>query len=242
MRGNDCAICSRLRPEELLELDLLVGDPTRWPSTVWGIFNPPRGGLPASYRRFGAVRMGRDWLDRHGYADMPTVTLRRHVRFDVVHKATDTADLVELGVIAVSDSRTRIPVNPQIDATAVIEYFNAGVQMGGAALRMAAERINAMADAGIPIDTKTLLEMAKLGTRLATTQASLQVRGAKFTHGGEDEDEHWRGSADNLPSTRIQHHRIRNIDGEVRPVLDEGPADREDYNERARREGSPLLD
>jgi hypothetical protein len=39
----------------------------------------------------------------------------------------------------------------------------------------------------------------------------------------------------------MQSTRVRVIEGETRAVVDRGRADRQEYNERARQEGSPLL-
>lgn len=241
MRAGHCDVCQRLSPTDLLELDALVGDPTRWPSTIWSFFSPPANGLPASYRRFGAMRVGRDWLDGHGWGEITNQTLRRHIRYDVPHVAVTPDELVKVGLIRSTSAKTGlIPVNPALDAGAVIRYFNAGIQMGEAALRLTAERINRiMAEGGEP-DPKLVLKLADLGSKLAVAQASLQTRGAKFTGEVDDEDDAFRGS--DVPGQRIGAHRSRTIEGEVRMVQDKGPADRERYNERAREEGSPVLD
>lgn len=232
-----CGICDTLPPSSLMELDALLGDPAAWPSSVWGLFDPPKGGLPASYRRFGAQRVGREWLDRHGWDGITTGTLRRHIRYDVAHVTRDVAELVTVGIISTTRTQTRIPTTPTIDAGAFISYFNAGVQMGAAAQRLLAERINAAIDAGDEPDPKLVMKLADMGASFAKTQATLVAKGLKF---GEDEseDEAFRGSEDDLPSPRMGHQRVRTVNGERQVVRDEGPKDRERYNKRAREEGS----
>lgn len=232
-----CPICDRLSPSDLFALDTLIADPAAWPSTVWGLFSPPTGGLPASYRRFGAQRVGREWLDNHGYSGISTGALRRHIRFDVAHVARDLAELVGLGLITTSRTQTRIPTNPTLDAGAFVSYFNAGIQMGAAAQRMLAERINDALDRGEVPDEKLVMKLADMGAQFARSQASLMAKGLRFNGEEEDEDDAFRGPADDLPSKRMGHHRVRTIEGERRPVADEGPADREHFNERARHEG-----
>lgn len=236
-----CLICDRLSPVQLLELDTVIGDPAGWPITVWGLFEPPKGGLPASYRRFGAQRMGREWLDRHGFPDITDGWLRGHIRYDVAHVAHDASDLVKLGLIAKTKTQTRIPTNPTIDGAAFIRYFNAGIQMGEAAQRMLAERINAAIEAGEAADPKLVMKLADMGAAFARTQATLMAKGLKFGQ-DENEDDAFRGAKDDLPSPPMGHVRVRTINGERRPVLDRGPADRERHRKRAEQEGSEGLE
>lgn len=236
-----CAVCARLSPSQLLELDAIIGDPAGWPVTVWAMFEPPKGGLPASYRRYGAQRMGREWLDAHGYEKIGDPALRKHIRFDVAHVARDAADLVKLGIIRQATPATRIPTNPTIDGAAFIRYFNSGIQMGEAAQRLLAERINAAIESGEVPDTKLVMKLADMGASFARTQAALMVRGLKFGQ-DENEDDAFRGPEDELPSERIRDHRIRTINGERRPVLDKGSVDRERYRKRAEQEGSEGLE
>lgn len=241
MPGPLCAICSRLTSRELLELDSVVGDPAAWPSTVWGIFDPPKGPMSVSYRRYGAQRMGREWLDKHGYGDLSNYVLRRHIRYDVAHVARDTAELVAVGILRSSQgSVTKIPEAPTIDSGAFIRYFNSGIIMGEAAHRLLAETINKTIEAGDIPDPKLVMKLADMGASFARTQAGLVAKGLKFGE-AENEDDAFRGSADSLPSERIGGVRIRTIDGERRPVRDKGRKDRDGYNKRAKEEGSEGL-
>jgi len=238
---GSCSVCTRLSPGQLLELDSILGDPATWPITIWGIFEKPKGGLPASYRRFGAVRMGRDWLDSHSYADISDQRLRMHIRYDVVHIAHDAADLARIGIIAKSTAlHTRIPTAPALDASAFIRYFNSGIQMGEAAQRMLAERINMAIEAGEIPEAKLVMKLADMGAAFARTQAALMAKGLKFGQ-EDDDDDAFRGGEDTLPGPRIGNNRVRVVDGERRVVHDAGPADRERYRKRSEQEGSEGL-
>lgn len=235
-----CDVCTKLSPVQLLELDTVVGDPAGWPVTIWAMFKPPEGGLPASYRRYGAQRMGREWLDKHGYGHITDGRLRLHIRYDVSHVARDATDLVKIGIIRKTSTQTRIPTAPVIDGAAFIRYFNAGIQMGEAAARMMAERINAAIESGEDADPKLVMKLADMGAAFAKTQASLMAKGLKFGQ-DENDDDAFRGAADDLP-VKIGNNAIRTIDGERRPVADAGPADRERYRKRAEQEGSEGLE
>lgn len=240
-REGRCPICDRLPPAQLLELDSIIGDPAAWPTTVWGIFNPPVGGLSVSYRRFGAQRMGREWLDTHGWPDIIDYYLRRHIRFDVAHVARDTGDLIAIGLLnQTAGSITRIPTAPTIDAGAFIRYFNAGIIMGEAAQRMLAETINRALDEGDIPDPKLVMKLADMGASFARTQASLMAKGLKFGQ-DENDDDAFRGGEDTLPGMAVKGTRTRIIDGERRVVRDRGRKDREGFNKRAREEGTEEL-
>lgn len=229
-----CRICESLSPAQLLELDTLIADPLHWPSTIWGLFTPPKGGLPASYRRFGAQRVASDWLEARGFDDIQTGAIRHHVRYDVQHVTRDPAEIVATGLIAASRTQTRIPTNPGLDTGAYIRYFNAGIQMGESAMTLMAERINRLLDEGKPVPDALVMKLADMGAQFAKTQAALVAKGLKMSE-DEDEDDAFRGK--DTPSPRVGHTRVRTIDGEARAVHDEGPADRARYNERARQEG-----
>jgi hypothetical protein len=231
-----------MRPQDLLELDALLGDPARWPASVWGIFKPPEGGLPASYRRHGAQRMGRDWLDAHGYGSVTNSALRGHIRYDVAHVPRDVAELYQLGLIRSTHANRRIPADPErLDATAALRYFNLGIQSGITAHQLLIDRLNGQIERGEQPDSKLLLELVKQGAAFAKTQATLQAKGLKFGD-KDDEDDGFRGSDEDKPGPRIGHGRERTMeDGTRRHVRDEGPADRAKFNARAEQEGRPPL-
>lgn len=85
-----------------------------------------------------------------------------------------------------------------------------------------------------PTDTE-LWRLADAGQKMAGMVARSKVNVAPPDLSG------FRAGATGLPSQRMGHSRLRVVDGERRPVKDEGRADRKHYNKRARQEGGPLL-
>lgn len=237
-RNGPCVICDTLPVGDLLDLDMVMGDSASWPSTIWGIFPPPAGMIPASYMRFGAEKMGAIWLEDHGYTFAKN-TIRSHFRFDVAVVAHDASDLVNRGLI---DKAGRKPQVEQIDPTAFLKYFDRGIKLGNRALELLATRLAKMEQDDEDIPAALLMKFADLAGKLATTQATLRARGLKM---GEenDEDEGFRaGSVEGgIPSGKFRHQRIRVVDGEARPVTDNGRGDRERYSKRSREEGGSGL-
>src|SRR6266496_2525000 len=108
-----CAICDELRIEQLVELDAILGDPRRWPSTIWDQFQPPAGILPPKMRRWGAVKMGMRWLEDH----RPDISLRmllRHYNTHVTFRGSDPAELIAAGVLekGLAPKPSEIPIDP----------------------------------------------------------------------------------------------------------------------------------
>lgn len=235
-----CRICDTLPADQLVELDLLMADPRRWPRTAWRIFDPPKGVLPASYRRYGAVNVGRDWLTAHGWT-FSNLVIRRHYRFDVPLVAIDPAELVHRGLIAGSDGRVAGPVPEPLDATAFLRYYNEGIKLGIQGLELLTKRVQKLIDTEQEVPLALIKQIVDTGAKLAMSQASIKAAGKGFGGDDGDENEGFRIGAGDDASPRIGHSRVRTIDGERVPVVDEGPADRADYNERARQEGRPLL-
>jgi len=122
-------------------------------------------------------------------------------------------------------------------------YFNDALRVGRAALNALEKQIAEKVARGEKVDNDLLLKIAALGVRLATAQAALVVsKGARF-HGEDDEDPRdvLDGAMGPRPSQRFGAYRIRDIEGETRAVVDEGPKDRMEYNERADQMGAPRL-
>lgn len=245
-RGRDvgCRICDELPPGDLSDLDLVMGDAGRWPSTVWGIFDPPDGPPNALRLRFGARNMAKSWLVAHGYAvDLfSDVTLNKHYRYDVPVIATSAEDLLNRGLIASKGGtgKSRGMTVETIDPKAFLTYFDRGIKLGNRGLELLAARVEAMIARDEDPPLALLKMMTELGVKLATTQATLKTRGFGMND-DEEGEEGFRAGSQPLPSERMGHVRIRVIDGVARPVVDEGPADREHFSERSKAEGGPGL-
>lgn len=237
-----CPICDGLPPGDLIELDMLMGDATRWPVTVWGIFDPPKGAPNALRMRFGARNIARDWLAEHGYGPFSDLHINRHYRYDVPVIAASAADLFNRGLIEQQQGNApgAMANVEAIDPKAFLTYFNRGIALGNRGLELLATRIEKMVRDDVEVPLALLKMMTELGGKLATTQATLQARGMRMND-DDDTEEGFRAGSAPLPSERIGHHRIRVVDGVSRPIVDEGPADREHFSERSKAEGGPGL-
>jgi hypothetical protein len=236
-----CSICRNVQTGDLIELDLLMGDPMKWPSSVWGVFGPGKGRMTPARRRYGAVEMGRNWLVTHGY-EFSDKVIRNHYRYDVVVIATSVEDLLARGLIEADPRRDRALMTDldAIDPKAFLTYFDRGIKLGNRALELMEKKVEAEVTAGNPISFAILKDIANLAAKLATTQASIKARGLRLED-DEEGEEGFRAGSMPEPSQRVMHHRIRVIDGSARPVHDEGPADRERYSRRAAEEGGDGL-
>lgn len=233
-----CRVCERVDQFDLIELDTLMGDPSAWPASVWGnVFEKPSGDLPASYRRFGAVEMGLEWINQKGYTGVDRTAVRRHYRYDVPKIATTPSELVATGLIARGNARTAVA---KLNPLAYLTYYNTGIEVGIEGLNLLHARIEELKSRNLEVPLALIKMALDAGLKLATSQAQIKAAGRPFG-ADDDSDEGFRAGSDPEPSPRMGHHRIRVIDGEGRPVRDTGPADRAAYNERARQEGSPEL-
>ena len=235
-------VCTTLGTGELVELDLILADPLRWPVTVWGAFSPPEGGLPATYRKFGAQQMGREWLMAHGY-DIPKPALVRHIDLDVPVLAVDVDELVQRGLIALSrndaDGAERDKLAQPIDPLAFVKFYNAGITLGIRGLELLQQRVDDLVRLGEEVPLPLVKMIVDAGLKLATSQAAIKSSGKTWGDGPETENDGFRGGDDISP--RFGSARVRQIDGVATPVFDEGPTDRKRYNERARQEGMPPI-
>ncbi|HEY6014248.1 MAG TPA: hypothetical protein VIU37_09575 [Candidatus Limnocylindrales bacterium] len=235
-----CGVCTAVNPIDLIELDTLMGDPAAWPASVWKTpgfaWQVPKGDLPASYRRFGAVEMGVEWIRQHGYDEVDRRDVRRHYRFDVPKIAVTPDQLVATGLIARGNTSTNIA---RLNPLAYLDYYNTGIEVGLTGLQLIRDKIAALQAAGEQVPLALVKMAIDAGKSLAMSQASIKARG--YPWGDEDDDDGFRAGSAPEASPRMGSHRVRVIDGEARPVRDRGPADRATYNERARQEGSPLL-
>ena len=134
----------------------------------------------------------------------------------------------------------RLPTSPTLDAGQFITYFNSGIQVGIASHQLIVDRINKLLDDDKEVPIRLLEKLADMGAAFAKTQAQLMARGVRF-EADPHEDESFMGSDDERPSTRIGHARIRTVEGERRPIADEGPKDRDAVNKRQlERGGDPI--
>jgi len=243
--ANDrCRVCQDLDLVELTRFDLLVGDPARWPRTLWQEHGwaPPKGLLPPHYRTWGARAVGRDWLDHHGYNHLTDKMLIGHLRH-VAKVARRPVDLVDVGVVVGQPALKDDPTPGRaIDPNAYLAYYAKGVQMGLRGLVLLEKRLDKMEADNVPVPLDLIKMLIDGGAKLATSQAGIRARGQKL-HEDDDADAFRRAASPepNGEVPRIGAHRIRTIEGELRPVTDRGMNDRAAYNERAREEGNPEL-
>ncbi|HEY6056454.1 MAG TPA: hypothetical protein VIV06_00400 [Candidatus Limnocylindrales bacterium] len=239
-----CAVCDTLTVDQLAELDTLMGDPVRWPPTVWGVFGKPQL-LTAQRRQWGALTMGMAYLASIGLQVISKAVVQRHYRDHTPVIATSTDDLVSAGLIAATLPYKPVPEVPT-SPVRFLEYFAKGIEVGIKGLDLLRARIEAIeqapADAHgnkpeVPMSLITLAISS--GSKLALAQASIRARGARLDD--DDDDDSFRGAGGEEPGQRIGHHRIRVIEGESRPIRDGGRADRDAYNRTAIEEGAPRL-
>lgn len=238
MTKRNCNLCNTMPPGDLVELDLVMGDPLRWPVTVWGMFKPPEGSLPISYRRLGAMNVGQAWLDEHGWSGaFSTGQLRHHLRYDVPVLSVDVNELITRGLLGQSTVANSRPghTTAVIDPLAYIRLYNKGIEVGIQGLELLSTRVQALIERGEDVPLPLVKMIVDAGLKLATSQASIKAAGRTFGDEAGDENEAFRGSAD--VGRRFGHQRIRRIEGERRPVADNGLTDRAHYNERAAQEG-----
>jgi hypothetical protein len=239
---SQCTVCRAVDIVELTRLDLLAGDPARWPRTIWKEtgWDPPKGLLPPQYRTWGQFAVTRDWLNRNGYDDLTDHMVRGHLKH-VPKIARTPSDLTHTGLVE-GEPVSDMPNAKMVDPNAYLAYYAAGVRVGIRGLELLEARIKKIEERGEDIPLDLIKMMVEAGGRLATSQAQIRSRGAKM--GDDADDDAFRRAASPEPdgnAPKIGHLRIRTIEGETRPIADEGPGDRADYNERAAREGLPGL-
>ena len=234
-----CRVCDEVAPGDLLELDLLLADPTRWPRNVFAGLNIPTGPLPPTYRMWGGVKLGKAWLVERGYPTISesivNVHCQRHVA-PLPQSAFDTAVTA-----ALEEAKDKPVTAVAITPVNFMAYYAKGLELGHKGLELMQARVQKMLDAGTDVPLHMLYKMADIGMRLATSEAALVARGAKMRRDAEEEDEGFRAGAMPPPGPRFGNSRVRVIEGEARPIVDRGLADRLHYNETARQEGSPEL-
>jgi hypothetical protein len=234
-----CRVCSQLDAAVVLELDRLMGDPACWPRTMWkdAGWAMPKGILPPKYRLWGAMRVGIDFLEKQGVPGVSRSDLRRHYHDHVPKVAATAKELAETGVIAGKPLPS--PFAAPIDPTLFMRYYASAVEVGVLGLTLLKERVEKLMEAGQPVPMDLLKMMVDTGSKMAQSQASIKARGVDL--GRSDDLDAFRTAASDDPSPRFGRHRIRLIEGERRAVVDEGPADRAEYNEKAAQSGGAKL-
>lgn len=243
-RPTACAVCSTVGREQRLELDLLMGDPARWPAAVWGVFDAPDGpDVPPAMREWGALEVGQQWLAENGYGDIAAkAAVRDHYERHVPLVPTTPDQLVAAGVIASGGNPADVPDSTR-DPLAFLRYYSKGLAVGQKGLELLQAHVEQLQQKKAEVPLALIKMMVDVGAKLAVSQATIRAR-QKSQPDDDDGDEAFRtrpGADDEAAGPRFDHTRIRKVDGESRPVHDEGPKDREHYNERARQEGGQAL-
>lgn len=246
-----CRICSLVPPAELTDLNSLLADPSLWAPAVLEGWVIPKGALPATIRQYGGIATGMNWLREHGFpaADIKRgvrgnlwQSMERHFKSHVVHIAKNREETEQLGQMAQGHVDRALMVLPDSRPNLFLDYYSTGIRLGVYALNKLEAQVKEMEAAGEKVSDRLLWQLAELGGKLAQSQASLLVRGGMKDDDPDAMGGFRRGEAP-LPSQRFGDHRIRTIDGQTRPVVDAGPADRKEHNERARQAGeAPTFD
>lgn len=235
-----CWVCSSLPVDLLVELDRHLRDVDAWPADL-------REQLQAGRVKRSTVLA---WAaERYLSATRPDIS-RGQLQVHIEHRAESA--------IARDDMD---PTEPS-GAVALTAFYMDALKAGRLAFDELVKRIGAKPGAEGEADVETLsndqlLKVAELAGKYATSAAALRQRGPSpladdqppLLPPGKPAPEppsppasggFMDGSAPR-PSGRMAHHRVRVVDGESRPVVDEGPKDRAAYNARAAQEGGPRL-
>jgi len=243
-KPGTCIICDTLTTEDLLAFDLLVADPKRWPKETWAGIKLPPGIIRPRYRLWGAAKIGEEWLKAHGYwpAKMRSrPTLRRHINRHVQWTADDLSTIAAQGQMAEASQKAAVPAPADLTPMNYRHYFDKGIKIGLEAQDRMLDRLQEAKEQGLEIPSDLLLKLMDHGARLATAAANLAVKGVELDRDRQAELDGFRAGSAPIPVRASKHHVIHVIDGESRPVADEGRGDRRDYNEKAREEGGVEL-
>jgi len=235
-----CRVCA-LPERELVEVDLLLATaPRDLDAKLFGDLGVEPPDLPAEWKRFSAIRKVQTWLEERGHT-IARQTLVAHYdkHLTAVAFKSDSDRALQEGRL--SDG-SPAPMAPE-PLKMAIEYhlfFKTGMQMGHVALEKILERLN---DPDKEPTQTLLLAAANLGAQLAKAQAAIVTKGMRFVLEDDGAIDGFMGSDEDEegPSPRFGSYRVRTIEGVRRPVRDEGPADRMQYNEKARQMGNPEL-
>jgi len=234
---NKCGICAL--PEALLVQvdDILATPPTELMTDLYDGIDPEE--IPASAKRWSSVRHAKVWLAERHDKPISTATISNHFDKHLPLVPATMQRIVETGRLA-DGSQVPVRAEPYLAAVQFHAYFKAGMDIGMRALKVLEKRVIAAEDpeSDSEVTNSILLSIARVGQQLATAQAQIWARGQRFD---VEDDDAMAGFMGEQPSPRFGSYRVRDVDGEHKPVYDEGPADRQHYNERAREEGGTEL-
>lgn len=228
-----CIVEETLGRDLSLELDIFLADPSLWPKAIFETWQLAPGPLPSRFRSWGAVKLGVEWCESRNFT-FSARQMAKHYRLHVPIIPYTPDDIASKGAVDVK-SHSAVQVQNPIS---YMELYQKGLVVGNRALELMSERVEDMEAAGEEVPLALLTKLADYGVKLATSQAQIMAKGMFGAGRTNDDIEGFRAGSAPLPSERLGHHRIRNVDGVDRPVRDEGPADRAEYNEHARKQGS----
>ena len=236
--GGTCKVCA-LPEAELVEVDLLLGTPpTDLDSKLFGDLDIPPPELPAEWARFSALRKVQVWLEERGHKiARQTLVAHYNKHLTAVAFKSDSDRALQEGRLSDGSLAPSSP-EPLKMAIEYHQYFKTGMKMGHKALDLILEKLE---DPDKPPSQTLLLAAANLGAQLAKAQAAIVTKGMRFVLEDDGAIEGFMGDDEDDASPRFGSYRVRTVEGERRPVRDEGPADRMQYNEKAREMGNPTL-
>jgi len=239
-KGTDgvCRVCA-MPTKQLVELDILLATPPEeLDAKLFGDLEIPPPDLPAEWQRFGVIRKAQVWLEERGHK-FARATLIAHYNKHVTAEAipSDSDRALREGTLADGSATPRAP-EPLKMAIEYHKFFRTGMQVGHTALTLILAKLE---DTEKPPSQAMLMAAANLGAGLAKAQAAIVTKGMRFVLEDDGAIEGFASDDEDDPSQRFGSYRIRTIEGERRPVLDEGPADRAAYNDKAKESGAPLL-
>lgn len=240
-KGTDgvCPICAKMPEKQLVELDILLSTPPEdLDAKLFGDLEIPPPDLPAEWKRFGVVRKAQVWLEERGHK-FARATLIAHYNKHVTAEAipSDSDRALRDGTLTDGSATPREP-EPLRMAIEYHKFFRTGMQVGHKALVLIMAKLD---DTEHPPSQQMLMAAANLGSSLAKAQAAIVTKGMRFELEDDGAIEGFASDDTGDPSPRFGSYRIRTINGERRPVFDEGPADRARYNDKAKESGAPLL-
>lgn len=238
MTEQGCRVCATVPPPRVVELDEVMGDPRKWKMLVaYGSMVPTA--MTPSARKFGATNVGVHWLREQGYVELSRLDVVRHY---VRHTPIVAASLEEYAAYALAgDLRSPRGIETRkVGMLGTAELYNRGIDLANMSLDLLTARLeDRLRQDPASVPSAELMAYAEFGKSLAVSAAALKRGGINVFGGPNDRNAGFRGAGEggDAPSPRMGHHRVRMIEGTARPVTDEGPKDRAEYNARAAEEG-----